>query len=280
MPITCEEVRDNLDAWALGALDSDDAAAIERHVPGCADCTIAADAARETASALALSVPMRAANPTLKARVMASATAPAARPAKSRPSALRYWPSAAAAVAVIGIGIGAWGVNAQNELNNLEDSQAVALASASTAESQYATVSTQLVMASDANEELTETQDAVTEIVSQPDAARVAMQGTERATSSSGRYVWSSAVGMGSLVARSLPPIDEDETYCLWLVYESSWVLAGKFDVDDDGTGRLIVKDLAPTSGGSSLTAYVVSIEPAGDVVEHTGDIVLRADIP
>ncbi len=281
MPITCEEVRDNLDAWAIGALDADDTAALEGHLPGCADCTLAADAARSTASALALAVPLHAAPSSLKTRVLSSATAPQQRPVSKRPAAWRYWPSAAAAVAVIGVGIGAWGVNAQNDLNNLEDSRAVALSSASTAESQYATVSTQLVMASDANEELADTQDAVTEIVTQPDAARVAMEGTERSEESSGRYVWSSAAGMGSLVALSLPPLAEDETYCLWLVYETDWVLAGTFDVDEEGTGRLIVKDLDTTSATvGALTAYAVSIEPSGDLDEHSGEVVLRADIP
>lgn len=281
MPITCEEVRDNLDAWALGALDADEVAALEGHLPGCAACTLAADAARETAGALALAVPLQAAPASLKTRVLSSATTAQQRPASKRPAAWRYWPSAAAAVAVIGIGIGAWGINAQNELNNLEDSEAAALASASTAESQYATVSTQLVMASDANEELAATQDAVTEIVTQPDAARVAMQGTERSAEASGRYVWSSTAGMGSLVALSLPQLDADETYCLWLVYETDWVLAGSFDVDVDGTGRLIVKDLDTTaSTDGTLIAYAVSVEPAGNVAEHTGEVVLRADIP
>lgn len=280
MPMICEQVRDNLDAWAIGALDADETAALESHLPGCAECTLAADAARETASALALAVPLHAAPSSLKARVLAGASVPQARPSRPRPPAWKYWPSAAAAVAVIGIGIGAWGVNAQNELNDLEDSQAVALASASTAESQYATVSTQLVMASDVNSELAETQDAVTEIVTQPDALRVSMEGTGEAEDSSARYVWSSDAGMGSLVARSLPPLDEDKTYCLWLVYETDWVLAGTFDVDAEGTGRLIVKDLEIASASGTLRAYAVSIEPHGDTAQHSGEVVLRADIP
>lgn len=282
MPIKCDEVREQLDAWALGALDAAEEREVDQHLKGCGACTLEADAAREAAAMLAVSVPLHAASDTLKARVMAAASALRDQPAPSSTgSRFRYWPAAAAAVAIIGLGLGGWGVSMRNQLNDLEDDNAVALAAARDAEDRYATVSTQLVMASDENIELTKAQDTITEIVSQPDVTRQAMTGAGKAAQATGRYVWSTTAGMGALVARNLPTLADGRTYCLWFVYESSWVLAGTFDVADDGTGRLIVEKLenVPVTAGG-LEGYAVSEEPTSNVEARTGEIVLRADIP
>ncbi len=281
MPIDCEQDREHIDAYALGALDDAEKRELEAHLVTCDECPPLVDAARETASSIAMAVPFRAANSSLKAKVMAGAAVldglPQARPAPVR--RWSAWQGAAAAAIVAGIGLVAWGVYNQNQINNLEDENARIAAGATEEAERFATANTQLVQAFSFNQDLMRSQDAVTDIVDQPDAAKLTMEGAGSAPNASGRYVWSRTVGMGSLVARGLPQLAPGKTYCLWVIYESDWVVGGTFTVDETGTGRLIVEDLDVSENAGRLQAFEVSIEPAGEITKQTGETVLRADI-
>jgi anti-sigma factor RsiW len=46
----CEAVRDDIDAWALGALDAEEARALEAHLASCDECRALADTAVESAA--------------------------------------------------------------------------------------------------------------------------------------------------------------------------------------------------------------------------------------
>ena len=280
MQMDHEQVGENIDAWALGALDADEARALEQHLSGCATCTLLADGARDTAGAIALAVPLQAANSALKAQVLAGVAVLNDVP-RRQPRAWRYWPAAVAAAIVVSVGLVGWSGWTQNEMKGLRDENALVRADATEQSRQFATVSTQLVFSSNVNRDLTASQDAVTEIVSQPDMARLALAGTDASPASTGRYVWSSTAGIGSLVARGLDALPEGKKYCLWIIYENDWVAGGLFDVDDEGTGRMIVRDVdaEPTSAGK-LRGFSVSIEDDEEpVVSHEGETVLEARI-
>jgi hypothetical protein len=281
MHLTCNEALDLIDAGSMDALDASEQAALGAHLGTCRDCARVADLARESAHALALAVPLHQASPLLKVRIMAEAAGTGEARTRRTVTFGRYWQAAAAAVAVVGLGLGAWGVSMQNDINNLQDQRTTAFASVSTAESRYATVSTQLTMASDENATLVRTNDIVTEIVTEPDAERLAMAPTDASPGSAGRYVWSRSAGMGSLVARDLPPLEEGETYCLWLVYENDWILGGAFGVDENGTGRVIVDGIRASSETlGALAGYAVSIETDDGDIQHEGVTVLEGSIP
>jgi|CXWL01.1.fsa_nt_gi hypothetical protein len=286
MPMDCTEARENIDAWALGALDSDDARLFKDHLSSCPDCILLADEARHTGASLALAVPLRSANAALKARVLASAAVlePAAwdgqRNLSGRRPASRYMPTVLAAGLALCVALAGWGIYAQNQMNNLRDDNARVSAGATTESAKFATASTQLVQMSALRSQSLLSQDAITDIVSQPDATRLQLIGTSAAPDSTGRYVWSREARMGALVALGLPALADDQTYCLWLVYENDWVLGGLFDVDIEGNGRLIVRDLqVDTSAVGALRSFAVSVEPAGDVTQHTGETVLQASV-
>ncbi|MBI5287387.1 MAG: anti-sigma factor [Chloroflexi bacterium] len=275
----CEGVRENIDAWALGALDADDARQLERHLAGCAECPTLAAAAQEAASAVALAVPLRSASSSLKARLLAGAAVLGdERPHRAR--RLRYWPTAAAAGIAIVAGLVMWAAYMQTEVNDLRDENARVSAGATEQSEKFATASTQLVQMSASRREDLLATDAITEIVSQDDVARLTMEGTAAAPSASGRYVWSRTAQMGALVARGLPPAPEGTRYCMWLVYENDWVVGGQFDVDDDGNGRVVVQDLEIDAAETGrLKGFAVSVEPAGKVTKHTGETVLNASL-
>jgi len=277
--VECEGFREDIDAWALGALEADEASQLERHLAACDECSRLAEGAREAAGSLALAVPLQAASSSLKAKVMAGAAVLAEeRPQRRR--GWRYWPAAAAAGIALGAGLVAWGAYMQTEVNDLRDENARIEAGATEQSERLATASSRIVQMTAARREDLLAADAVTEIVTQDDVARLAMSGTSAAPEATGRYVWSCTAEMGALVVRDLPPLTEGTRYCLWLVYEHDWVLGGQFDVDADGDGRLIVTDLEIDADETGrLEGFAVSVEPAGEVTKHTGETVLRATL-
>jgi anti-sigma factor RsiW len=281
MPMDCEAVRDHLDAWALGALDADDARQVERHLETCNDCSALTGEAREAAASLTLAVPLQAASSALKARVMAGAAVlddlPRSRAMPWR--GWRYWPHAAAASFALVLGLGAWAAFLQSEVNDLRDDRASFSADATAQSVRFATVSTQLIGLSEQRREELLATDVITEIVSQEDVTRLAMSGTEDSPDATGRYVWSRTAGMGALVARDLPQLPEGKQYCLWVVYEHDWVVGGLFDVEADGSGRVIVRELEVDDAAGRLEGFVVTVEDEGPVANHTGAAVLEATI-
>jgi hypothetical protein len=279
MQIDCEAVREDIDAWALGALGDAESRAINAHIAGCAECALLADDARAAAAAFALAVPLVAADPSLKARVMAAATLVDTQHARTQRSqrVRRWWFTAAAAAFIFGIAAIAWGSYVQTQVNDLRDREASVGTDATAQSSQFATMHTELVQASERNVNLATNQDAVIDIVSQPDVQRLPMAGTTSAPSASGRYLWSRSAGMGALVASNLPPLPQGQSYCMWLVYANAWVNGGLFGVDDTGAGRLIVRDVADaTADQGAFKGFAVTVEPSAGGTKHTGVTVLQ----
>ena len=275
MQMDCEAVRESIDAWALGALDGAEVRALETHIAGCAECALLADDANEAAASLALAVPLVSADPSLKARVMASATLVGQAPVRTQQ---RWWFAAAAAAFVFGLGAVAWGGYMQTQVNDLNDREARVGTAATAQSNQFATMRTELVQASASNVSLATNQDAMLEIVSQDDVQRLPMAGTEMAPKASGRYIWSREGGLGLLVATDLPPLPDGMSYCMWVVYENAWTNGGLFTVDESGAGRLIVRDLgdAPADRGA-FRGFAVTIEPSTGAATHTGGTVLKS---
>jgi hypothetical protein len=270
----CEQIRDDLDAWAIGALDAADARTVERHIASCPDCAPYVDAAREGAAAVALTVPLRAASTSLKARVMAGA---AVLDEPRREAGIqRLWPLAAAAGFTLFAAAAAWGIATQQELGDTRDDRS-ALVSAATEQSGDLATANALIVDFEANRKA---DDAMASIIASGDAAGLAMVATTAAPAASGAYVWSRSAGRGALVASGLPPLPEGKSYCLWLVYERDWVVGGQFEAASDGSGRLIVEDLDvnPEMAGA-LEGFAVTIEDAGPVTKHEGETVLEASI-
>jgi hypothetical protein len=279
MPMTHDEAAEHIEAWAIGALDAEEARAFEAHMDNCAECPPVVDPARETAALIAMTVGLQKAPPTLKAELLASVTSSFDAPRAKSAQSWRYWPATAAAAIAIGAGFVGLGIYSQNEANNLRDQRSTLQADATADAYEYATVSTQLIMTSDMNEDLVASHDAMAEIVAQPDAQRLTLSATRAAPASTGRYVWSAAAGIGSLVARGLPPLAEGKKYCLWFVYENDWISGGLFSVDDDGNGRLFVRELDVDGDAGALTGFSVTVEDDETTVEHTGDTVLEAKL-
>ena len=120
--------------YALDALDADERAAYEAHLPGCETCQQELGSFWETTEALAVAASGPAPSPALRERILADARAEAPQnvvPFEPRRRRLAPVLGAVAAVAaVVALGIGLWGANVSSKLDDtrsaLERSEAAA----------------------------------------------------------------------------------------------------------------------------------------------------------
>jgi len=281
MRMDCGAVHENLDAYAIGALDADEAQALAAHLRECPDCARLVEEARvDATTALALSAPFVPGSPALKARVMASAAVLTDIGQPRRRSA-RWW-QAAAAVLVAGTAAAfVWGFAMQRRVDTLEGHNASLRADATAQSAELATVRSGLHNATEFSAGLADTvgvQDAIVDLVTEPDVRRTVMSGTAMAPGASGHYMWSPSRDAGALVATNLPPLQPGQTYEMWVVYaDESWVSGGQFTPDSSGVARLVVKPAAnEESVGAAPAWFCVTIEPAGGSSE-SGPMVLRS---
>lgn len=280
-----ELVSENVDAWALGALDDSEARALEAHVAACDACAALADEARAGAAQLGFAVPLAPAPDALKARVLASAGVLREIPRPPAAAVTRRWSgaavgAAAAAVAIVAVGAITWGAVMQRRFNNLQSENDGLAVAATSQTGALSTMHAEITTASAQNASLASQSDAMLDVVSQPDAQRVSLTGTSAQPGASGRYVWSNTTRLGLLVARGLPQLQPGETYCLWLIYENAWVSGGVFEVDGTGTGRLVVQDAESDAGAGGFRGFAVTAEPAATAGQaHSGPTLLSAAV-
>src|SRR5262245_31418417 len=76
--LSCDEVRDQLPAYALGALDPDERLAVERHLATCAGCRAALESFEGVATAMASAAPPVPPPASLRVRLMTEVQSPRA----------------------------------------------------------------------------------------------------------------------------------------------------------------------------------------------------------
>jgi anti-sigma factor RsiW len=124
--VDCSEIRDIIDAYALGAGSQEEAAQIEAHVAECVRCWEELGKAQRTAALLALSAPMQDVPEGLEDRIMAIARQEAEadeRPKGRQPLLRRLrlsWASAAAGLGVAGIAALTFAGVLQAQVNDLK----------------------------------------------------------------------------------------------------------------------------------------------------------------
>jgi len=129
----CDQFRELIEAYALGALDPEERAALEAHLAtGCSDCAKAVEEARWLVSQLAYAAPEVAPSDILKGRLMQTVRAeaqsqskPHVMPAKS---AIPFWLWAAVAALVVFSIYSTWNTRQlQNEIREANDRAATLL---------------------------------------------------------------------------------------------------------------------------------------------------------
>lgn len=246
--MTHQELRDLLPAYALDALDPDDARAVQAHLAACPECLRELASLRETAARLAAGVAVMPPPAALKSRIMRSieAETPGEAPAPTIPlRPRRPWPQVvaalAAALAVIMTGVS---LSLTRRVGTLGE--------------QVSTLSERLA-----------TQEHVLALLASPSAKTASLAGSVQA---SVRFVYDPARGQGVLVVSDLRDPGAEFVYQLWLVAGQTPESAGVFR---PAVGRPIIVPVQ--ADFSRYQAVAISIErgPSGAARPSASPILL-----
>ncbi len=244
--MTCEELREDLEAYALGALETPAAGVVEAHISECDECAeIVHDYAHAVAH-LSIAVPLFKASPRLKTRVMGGISMNTV----SIPPILRSgWVMATAAAVLIGIAIGGvvWASIVSSEVGRLKQQNERLIAISDLDAGQRAAilqVQTELSSARTEQQRLSTTLDeyaTLVQIALDPDLVPTQLQGTPLASGASCSYVWSVKQSIGALTCKNMPATSFESDYELWAQKGNDTLALGTFVPHNDGTGSLLV---------------------------------------
>jgi anti-sigma-K factor RskA len=236
---TEDHVLELLPAYAVGALESEEAYDVMQHVEGCWICRAELGSLQSVSDLLAYSVPSEAPRSDLKARLLRRIQNPPRRvAARSRP-AQRPWRERL---------LPAWG------LASLLITLALAVYSLSLAQRL-----------------------AQVEVITSPGGMRaVALSASPASPSASGFVIIGVHGRNGALVVDGLPPLEHDREYQLWLVRNGTSTSGGVFSTDEEGYRGLRIE--APGSL-LEYSSVEVTIEPKGGSAQPTGEWVLGGSL-
>ena len=243
--------------YAVGALDGDDLAQFEAHLPTCAVCQATLREAQDALARAMLSTPPQA--PPAGAREALVRRVGRARGADRR-SWLR-WAAATAVVAAAAAGFtGTWvAVRYEARLGQMAR--------------ETAAVKERLARNEASLREQAALYRGAVELLRDPATRVVDLRAQGPAPAAGGRIIWND-VGGGHLFVAGLPPTPAGKTYALWTIVAGRPRPAGLFGVDAAGRGILRI---APASAGAAARVFVVTVEPEGGVPAPTGPIVLAS---
>jgi anti-sigma-K factor RskA len=249
---------EDLDLYALGALDGEEKQAIEAHLSACPACTQQLAAARQRTALLGLSAPAVTPRPQVKADLMAKlkaeprpvpARSSAAQPAQSQIKKIRWglrfsfgFGLAAAALAFATFELAKSDLERGKQIEQLQ-------AQLSQDESSL---------------------QAMNQVTAAPDSAIVTLLQQPGGPPGQAHVMYNARMGMG-VYAGQLAPAPAGRSYQLWLVPASGApVSVGLVNVNQQATS--VIMHLAP---GLTAKAFAVTLEPEGGVPQPTGPKVL-----
>jgi anti-sigma-K factor RskA len=272
--VTPEEREELLAAYALGTLAASDASAVEDLVRADRAAAATLESYHEMVDLLALSAPLRHADPQLRARVLDAARRES-RKRRTFPSRreLVVWISGAAAF----VGALAWGLHLEQSMARLEQQNAVLTSVVETDAKQLA----RLVVAAGADftgeglrhqiEATREAQGVLLAVTTDPQARNSPLLPTPSGHEAHGRYVWSESSSAGVVVAQDLPTLPFGNVYQVWLLRGTTSTPAGTFMPDENGSAEVVLR---PTSNIEPNT-IMIAVAPTGGSAEVGRPVVM-----
>ena len=271
-----EEREELLTAYALGTLSEPDATVVRDLVRS--DAAAAAELAgyHDIVDLIALSAPLRRADPSLRARVLEAARRER-RAGSRRLSVRRLLPWAAAAVIALALG---WGANLQQEVEALHRDNAALTA---VVEADAKRLEALIEMDGDLSplavrlqlESATAELELALAVSTAPDVRSGVLRATDAGHGAGGHFLWSSDTGAGWLTAYDLPPLPLGEGYEIWLDDGQRLVSGGSFLLDEGGRVELLVR---PESTVRPLRV-LIAVAPEGGSQTIGSPLVLEGSI-
>ena len=234
-------VRDQLAAYALGALDPAERDAVEARLVASPELLAQLADFQSVAGLLPLAAEEVEAPDRLKASIMARAWSDLAEPQKAESRGPRWWggvltggarrvafATLALAASVVIVALAVWNVQLSATNDDLRDGLQIARAA-----------------------------------------------GTLSAPDATGAVIYLADEGLTVFTASSLPPLEEGAVYQMWLIADGVPVSAGVLETESGAT-----EAIATVQGDTaSFDAFAVSIEQARGAAQPAGAIVLLADL-
>jgi anti-sigma-K factor RskA len=275
--VTHEELREHLEAWAIGALRAPEAQEVEDHLATCQACSEMVRGLAMVPLALQANQPMEGPSAFARNRLLStirgdSATQTAVAPAErsratgaaerdeSKGAGIAAWLAVAAAL-VLAAFLGWDGVRLRGRIAQLTTELEQARSAVAAAESRMA-----LIQRSAARNQ------SALAVLTAPDVARIDLAGQSDAPRASGRAYWSRARGM-VFSAAALPPPPPGRTYQVWVLTKAPAPISAGL-IEPDRAGRVDTVFATPPDIPQPV-AVAVTLEPAGGVPAPTGPKVL-----
>ncbi len=244
---------EDLDLYALGALDGEDKQALEAHMASCAACRRQLATARQRTALIGLSAPPLAPPPGLKNALLqqaraarpAGASRPALKPAGKIRWGLRFSLGFALASALLAFAAFEFARQDLERGRRIEQLQAQVDSDAAALQ-------------------------AMGQITGAPDSAEIALLEQPGGPPGQARVVYNARMGMG-IYSGQIAPAPAGKTYQLWLVPASGAPVSAGL-VDANQQNGAVVMRLAP---GVAAKAFAVTLEPLGGMPQPTGPKVL-----
>ncbi len=281
----CEEARQDLEAYALRALDPAQTRRIATHIAECNACARQARAYQQAVDYLALDVPLYRASPRLKERVMGGIGA--FRPPVYAAIFKHRWIAASAAAVLFAAAIGAlvWAVILSREVSRLKDDNAnLAVLTQLDASQRAALLSLQGELSNARNDQqkMSSTLDEQSKLIVlalDPGLIPSQLQGTTLAPQSKCNYVWSTTQSLGALTCKDIPGTSSQLAYQLWAVRGDKVIPLASFQPRTDGSASVLVKYPADPTG--PVTDMWVTLEQAtSSHSKPSTDVVLQRAAP
>lgn len=264
--VQCSDIRDDLEAYALGALDEAYSRQIADHLATCRECVgITLDYQRAIEN-LAFSVPVYRAPPRVKDRLLGGI---GAFPAPIFSMMRRRWWSISAAIVLFAFAIGGltWAIVLSSEVSRLKaDNQRLAELTQLDAEQRQALLMLEGRLNSARHEQLRmsttlDEQATLLLVALDPDHIPTTLAGTSLAPQANCTYVWSTKHDVGALTCKGLPTTAAALDYRLWAIKGDRSVPLGSFLPRVDGTASLLVE--YPEHIAGPVTSLWVTLEDA-----------------
>jgi anti-sigma-K factor RskA len=282
--LTHTDYKEMLAAYALGALDAEEARLLEEHLSTCTDCRAEMEQWRDTTAALALSVESIEPSAELRSRILETVrTIPqnsalretsrgsvgvaaeedgnegvkgAASNVIQMQDARRRWSAGLRfgliAASVMIVALAATLFVLWNRLNNLERQY----------EREHTAVD---VLAKQLAEER-----EMREMLTAPGVRMTELSGLGPGQQASASVALDPRTGRAMLFAYNLPPAPAGKAYQLWFISDIKHPVPGAV-FNPDAQGRAVLRDQAPEAGRSA-SVFAVTLEPASGVSAPTGE--------
>jgi hypothetical protein len=280
--VSCQDYREELEAYALGALETNESRRIAAHLRDCADCTAIVGAYQAAVDHLALSVPRYRASPRLKDRILGGIGA-IRQPFYATLLANR-WAAATAATVLIAFAVGGivWATIMSAKVESLQrDNEALAQLTQLDAEQRANLLKLQGDLNSARSEQgrmnrTLEELSTLTVIALDPDLIPTGLEGTALAPTSRCNYVWCTMQSYGALTCKDLPSTAFALTYEFWATKGDKTVPLGTFVPRFDGSANLLVKFPPETPGPVSNMWVTLEQQQAQPRSRPSNDVVLQ----